>query len=136
MFHRRTPHQQHQHQIDTLSYLKMKKNPYTSALVRCAVENTARPLRPIHDDDPGALEDVTSKQATLPSDEADRLKRHEIAFSVGHGCIDSYAACRYIEKYVIPIKRPWHLSTSETHSTAITTVKQFGNINVSNEPYF
>lgn len=83
-----------------LSFLKRKGIPYTSALVRRAIENSARPLRPIHE---------SGMRSELVDDENDVLSSTEasdLVFASGFGSIDALAACNYIENYMAPRKSP------------------------------
>eukprot|EP00177_Eucheuma_denticulatum_P002969 GFKZ01005341.1.p1 GENE.GFKZ01005341.1~~GFKZ01005341.1.p1 ORF type:complete len:1189 (-),score=169.04 GFKZ01005341.1:297-3863(-) len=71
-----------------LSFLKQNEIPYTSALVRRAIENTARPLRPPGaNDGAGVVEGIESIEGC-----------HSV-FATGQGSIDALAACEYLKRY-------------------------------------
>lgn len=85
-----------------LSYLKGKGIPYTSSLVRRALENTARPLlSPSSNLDPKAkLTTTTSSRIEDCKSKFDSEYYHDTVFAAGHGSVDALAACRYIEEYM------------------------------------
>ncbi|PXF42650.1 Tripeptidyl-peptidase 2 [Gracilariopsis chorda] len=85
-----------------LSYLRSKGIPYTSSLVRRALENTARPLRsPSYDLDPKAkLTTTTTSRNEEPKSKFDSDYYRDTVFAAGHGSVDALAACQYIEKYM------------------------------------
>lgn len=84
-----------------LSFLKTRGITYTSALVRRAIENTARPLDP-----PGLRPrlgekhrgDSKSEKGTTPG-KFDTEYYQDLVFAAGNGSIDAYKACRYLERY-------------------------------------
>lgn len=83
-----------------LSFLKQKGIPYTSALVRRAIENSARPLKPMHESNrPGERASNRSSTPTL-------YGWSDLVFATGCGSIDALAACNYIENYMAPRKSP------------------------------
>lgn len=71
-----------------ISFLKQNEIPYTSALVRRAIENTARPLRP-----PG------SNKTTGGFQGIESIEGCHSVFATGQGSIDALAACEYLERY-------------------------------------
>lgn len=83
-----------------LSFLKQKGIPYTSALVRRAIENSARPLKPMHEPNRHS-ERVSNRSGTPTSYGGD-----DLVFATGCGSIDALAACNYIENYMAPRKSP------------------------------
>lgn len=98
-----------------LSYLKMKGIPYTSALLRRAVENTARSLKPIHG--LGRDDEATNHYSGGKSENASQ-DQYDLIFATGRGSIDALAACQYIENYMIPRKIPDHEESSAESTTA------------------
>lgn len=74
-----------------LSFLKARNMPYSTALVRRAIENTARPLVPIRQ--PG-------NAGGEGGDGLESRSRQDLAFATGYGCIDAMAACEYLERYM------------------------------------
>lgn len=83
-----------------LAFLKQKGIPYTSALVRRAIENSARSLKPI-------------QEATRHHESANDKSNlgvtkvgSDLVFATGCGSIDALAACNYIENYMAPRKSP------------------------------
>lgn len=91
-----------------LSFLKGRGIPYTSSLVRRAIENTARPLKP----STSGSELLGNARCTTESCDArarckfDSEYYQDLVFAVGHGSIDALAACRYIERYMSRRKLP------------------------------
>ncbi|CAN8073947.1 unnamed protein product [Agarophyton chilense] len=84
-----------------LSFLKNRGIPYTSALVRRALENTARPLKsPSYSLDPNARHVTAESRVEEHKSNFDSEYYHDIVFAAGHGSVDALAACQYIESYM------------------------------------
>eukprot|EP00178_Gracilaria_changii_P027653 TRINITY_DN899_c0_g1_i1.p1 TRINITY_DN899_c0_g1~~TRINITY_DN899_c0_g1_i1.p1 ORF type:complete len:1714 (-),score=192.31 TRINITY_DN899_c0_g1_i1:865-6006(-) len=84
-----------------LSFLKRKGIPYTAALVRRAIENTARPLKyPSHSLDARAKRNKAEVLSNEHRSKFDIEHYHDMVFATGHGSVDALAACQYIERYM------------------------------------
>ncbi|KAI0566974.1 Peptidase S8/S53 [Gracilaria domingensis] len=84
-----------------LSFLKSRKIPYTSALIRRALENTARPLKsPSYSLDPKAKRITSESHLEEQKSKFDSEYYHDIVFAAGYGSVDALAACQYIERYM------------------------------------
>lgn len=83
-----------------VSFLKKTGVPYTSALVRRAIENTARPLKPPRlGSDLGEKGRHASRYRKMESKGKYGSEYYQdLVFAGGHGSIDARAACEYLDR--------------------------------------
>lgn len=103
-----------------LSFLKSRGIQYTSALVRRAIENTARPLKL-----PRLGLNLEERKRALPSIRKNRVGSkfdtnyyQDLVFAVGHGSVDAFAACEYLERYAA------RRGLLQKNALTLTTVQQ------------
>ncbi|CDF36771.1 unnamed protein product [Chondrus crispus] len=112
-----------------VSFLKKNRLPYTSALIRRAIENTARPLQP-----PGLgpslgekskLASASGKGESSDAYESDYYQ--DLVFACGRGSIDASAACEYLQQYAAARDASRNLNSStEAGRTASLSDKPCG----------